>query len=76
MAGESAAGKPVSRWQALRRFRARGALLYATLSKPFLPEALLAAAENIPRVTDSMQEEIMPLPIWRSQPSADGLCLR
>jgi len=31
---------------------------------------------NVLRVTDTPREQIEPLPVWQSQPSADGLPLR
>ena len=50
--------------------------LAATLSKPFLADALLNTVQNVLRVTDSDSERIKPLPAWRSQPPAIGLWLR
>ena len=50
--------------------------LAATLSKPFLADALLGTVKNLLRVTDSAHEQINPLPAWRSQPPAVGLWLR
>jgi hypothetical protein len=50
--------------------------LAATLSKPFLADALLDTVKNLLRVTDSAHEQIRPLPTWRSQPLADALWLR
>ena len=47
--------------------------LVATLPKPFTSDELLHTVENVLRATDSSREQIEPLPIWRSQPSADGL---
>ena len=49
--------------------------LAATLSKPFVIDALLDTVRNVLRATDSAQEPVAPLPIGRSQPSADGLWL-
>jgi len=49
--------------------------LAATLSKPFLADALLDTVKNLLRVTDSAHEQIRPLPAWRSQPSEDALGL-
>jgi two-component system chemotaxis response regulator CheY len=50
--------------------------LAATLSKPFLADALLDTVRKVLRVTDSVPERITPLPAWRSQPSAAALWLR
>jgi two-component system, chemotaxis family, sensor histidine kinase and response regulator WspE len=50
--------------------------LAATLSKPFLADALLETVKDVLRVTDGPHEPLRPLPAWRSQPSADGLWLR
>jgi RNA polymerase sigma factor (sigma-70 family) len=47
--------------------------LAATLVKPFLADALLDTVKNVLRLTDRAHEPIEPLPIWRSQPSAQGL---
>ena len=49
--------------------------LAATLSKPFVIDALLDTVRNVLRATDSAEEPVAPLPIGRSQPSADGLWL-
>ena len=49
--------------------------LAATLSKPFVLDALLDTVKNVLRATDTAREQIEPLPVWRSQPSADGLRL-
>jgi DNA-binding response OmpR family regulator len=46
--------------------------LAATLRKPFTGDELLGTVKKVLRGTDSACE---PLPIWRSQPSADGLSL-
>ena len=50
--------------------------LAATLTKPFLADALLDTVEDVLRVTDSAHEQIKPLPAWRSKSSADGVWLR
>ena len=50
--------------------------LAATLAKPFVIDALLDTVRNVLRATDSAQEQAAPLPVWRGQPSADGLRLR
>lgn len=50
--------------------------LAASLSKPFAVDALLNTVQNVLRATDSVQEQIEPLPRWRSEPSADGLRLQ
>jgi DNA-binding NtrC family response regulator len=50
--------------------------LAATLSKPFLADALLDTVRNVLRATDSDSELNKPLPAWRSPPSADSLWLR
>jgi DNA-binding response OmpR family regulator len=50
--------------------------LAATLAKPFLTDALLDTVQEVLRVTDSVPQQIKPLPAWRSQPSADALWLR
>jgi hypothetical protein len=49
--------------------------LAATLLKAFAVDALLDTVKNVLRATDSAREQIELLPIWRSQPSADGLWL-
>ncbi len=56
--------------------RNRSLQLAATLSKPFAIDALLNTVQNVLRATDRVQEQNEPLPIGRSQPSADGLWLR
>jgi two-component system, OmpR family, response regulator len=50
--------------------------LAATLLKPFTSGELLGTVKNVLRATDSVREQIEPVPIWRSQPSADSLWLR
>jgi DNA-binding response OmpR family regulator len=49
--------------------------LAATLAKPFAVDALLDTVKNVLRATDSARKQIAPLPVWQSQPAADGLCL-
>ena len=49
--------------------------LAATLSKPFVIDALLDTVRNVLRTADSAQELVAPLPVGRSQPSADSLWL-
>jgi two-component system, OmpR family, alkaline phosphatase synthesis response regulator PhoP len=49
--------------------------LAATLLKPFTGEELLGTVKKVLRVTDSAREQIEPLRIWRSRPSADALRL-
>ena len=49
--------------------------LAATLSKPFVIDALLDTVRNVLRTADSAQEPVAPLPVGRSQPSADSLWL-
>ena len=49
--------------------------LAATLLKPFAVDALLATVNHLLRATDTPREQIAPLPVWRTQPSADGLRL-
>jgi DNA-binding response OmpR family regulator len=49
--------------------------LAATLSKPFVIDELLDTVRNVLRATDSACEQVAPLPVWRRQPSADGLRL-
>jgi two-component system OmpR family response regulator len=49
--------------------------LAATLSKPFLADALLGMVEDVLRLTDGTHEQIKPLSVSRSQSSAKGLWL-
>ena len=46
----------------------------ATMSKPFAVDALLGTVENVLRATDSPREQVMPPPVWRSQPVAGISC--
>jgi two-component system, chemotaxis family, chemotaxis protein CheY len=50
--------------------------LAATLSKPFLANALLDTVKTVLSVIDGAPEKIKPLPARQSQPSADALWLR
>ena len=50
--------------------------LAATLLKPFTGDELLDTVQKVLRTTDGAREQIGPLPIWQSQPSADVLTLR
>jgi len=45
--------------------------LAATLLKPFTPEELLGAVQEVLRATDYAGEPIAQSPNWQSQPSAD-----
>lgn len=47
--------------------------LAAMLLKPFAVDALLDTVKNVLRADDSAREQIVPPPIWRSQPAAAGL---
>ena len=49
--------------------------LAATLWKPFTPGELLGTVKKVLRATNSVREQVKPLPIWRSQPSAAALRL-
>jgi len=49
--------------------------LAATLSKPFVIDALLDTVRTVLRATDSAQEQPDPQRDWRNQPSANGLSL-
>src|SRR5664279_654582 len=49
--------------------------LAAKLWKPFTPDELLGTVKRVLCETDSAPKQVEPLPIWRSQPSADGLRL-
>ena len=50
-----------------------GLQLAATLLKPFSGRELLGTVEKVLCATDSAREQFEPLPIWQSQPLADGL---
>ena len=50
--------------------------LAATLWKPFTPGELLGTVKKVLRPTNNAREQVKPLPIWRSRPLADPLCLR
>jgi len=49
--------------------------LAATLSKPFYISQLLETVKTVLSATISLHEQIVPVPDWRSEPSADGLRL-
>jgi DNA-binding response OmpR family regulator len=49
--------------------------LAATLSKPFVVDALLDTVKNVLRATDSAHEQPEPAPVSRDQPPADTLRL-
>jgi DNA-binding response OmpR family regulator len=49
--------------------------LAATLSKPFVIDALLDTVRTVLRATDSAEEQFDPQRDWRNQPSANGLSL-
>jgi DNA-binding response OmpR family regulator len=44
----------------------------AVLPKPYSIEELLETVRAVLRASDSSREQIVPLPDWQSQPSADG----
>jgi DNA-binding response OmpR family regulator len=49
--------------------------LAAVLPKPFYISELLETVKAVLRATDSLREQLVPLPNWQSQPSAVGLRL-
>ena len=50
--------------------------LAAPLLKPFTGDELVDTVKKVLHPTDGAREQLDPLPIWRSQPSADGLWLK
>jgi len=50
--------------------------LAATLLKPFTGDELLGTVKKVLRAIGCARRQIEPLPVWRSQPSADALLLR